>query len=150
MASSASIIVHEINKLEETTFLYQPLSKFGDTMWVDHVHTSTPISLATSRPCINSPSVVQMTSNLAQEAQSNICEMMLFAPCHANLFFFLENHAKKLKFRVPFVKLMHVYISTKIHFSIICKKGMFWCKLHGDQNTPWTNLKYTHYSQTRP
>ena len=95
MASSMSIIVHENNKLEETTFLYQPLSKFWGTMWVDYVHTHQP-QLATSRPCINSPTIVQMTSNLAQEgAQSNICEMMLFAPCHDNLvFFFIENHAK--------------------------------------------------------
>ena len=52
------------------------------------MYTHQP-QLVTSRPCINWPTIVQMTSNLAQEgAQSNICEMMLFAPCHANLVFF--------------------------------------------------------------
>ena len=57
----------------------------------------------------NSPSIVQMTSNLAQGCTIT-CEMM-FAPCPANLFEIVKKIMQKLKVTglIPFCET-HVYI----------------------------------------
>ena len=101
-------------------------------MWVDHVQTSI-LKLATSQSTINSPSIVQMTSNLAQKgAQSHVWnDVICSMPCQFG--FFSRKSCKKLKFRVPFVKLMHVYIYQKSSLASYVKKGMVWWH----QNTPF-------------
>ena len=80
-----TIIVHENNKLEETTFLYQPTLKVE--VRCESIMYINPNQLATSRPLhllIHLASIVQMNSNLAQSGCTVTCEMM-FAPCPANL-----------------------------------------------------------------
>ena len=61
---------------------------------------STPISYLLT---INSPSIVQVTSNYLAQGCTVTCQIM-FSWCPANLVWNLKKNMQELKFRVPFVK----------------------------------------------
>ena len=64
-------------------------------IWSSRSHVSLNPTISYCFSTVNSPSIVQMTSNLAQGWTVTHVKWC-FAQCHANLFFFQENHAKIL------------------------------------------------------
>ena len=104
--------------------------------------TSTLISYFLT---INSPTIVQMTSNFAQAGCTLTCEM-IFAPCSANLFEIFKKIMQKLKFRIPFVK--HVYVTKSLSASCKERDGVMAHHIVTTKHNLNQPKSCIHYAQT--